>query len=90
MPVRGIRRRPAFDGVARMEAVKSDGSLAFEFRASVSDVRAEMIADLERILDRLDPPLRLVSSAAGLSLSAGDPHHPPSEGLRTPLDLVLS
>jgi len=90
---RGIRRRKDVGNTVKLEGITSEGAIAFELRVSPDVFRAEWIGELERLLDWIDPPLRLVSSAEEEPMPPlpQPPLHPlPAAAPRTPLGLVRS
>ncbi len=61
---RGIKRRSSMPGTMRFDGVTHDGCVAFELTVSDDAFREELIRDLERYLDAIDPPLLLVRGSA--------------------------
>jgi len=68
MGERGVQQVPMAGGIVQINAMTSAGTVPVTLLIdpdSVSpELRAQMIARVHRWLDRLDPPLRLVSGAA--------------------------
>lgn len=60
---RGIKRRSSIMGTIHFDGVTHDGTVVFAVTASAAVFREEWIAEMERMLDSVDPPLRLVSAA---------------------------